>query len=359
MKVPIPRRRGARAEALWATASFLMVTAACWGVIEVRCPYWLDREYEVRRSLLADRIAEAPDRPVVLVIGSSRIGAGFMPERCTGLGDGGGRAPIVFNYSALEAGPRMNLMQLHRALRDGVRPAALVVELAPIFLVHDASPLERASVQDCVVLSPYTNRLGLAARAVGRRARGLYVVRTRALRWAAPAFATAPKNEPDVVLYPSGGSDRWVREDAVSPAFRREWTGKVRAVYGTQLQRFRVASPSVAATWSLLELARDLDLPVVLLLTPEDSAFRSWYPPGAAEAFQETMAGLAAEFTFRLVDARQWVPDDGFSDPHHLNLKGAELFTDRFANEVLAPLLNRLARTGWTNDPHGPGTGPS
>ena len=40
-----------------------------------------------------------------------------------------------------------------------------------------------------------------------------------------------------------------------------------------------------------------------------------------------------------MIDAREWVPDVGFSDGHHLLPAGATTFTDRLGREALIPLL--------------------
>src|SRR5688572_30072997 len=108
--------------------------------VELWFPHWLDREYEVRKAALGERIAEGADRPVLLGLGSSRMGTGFMPERLGPVRDAGGREAIVFNYSHVGAGPTGQLVQVHRAARDGVRPAWVVVELSPPLLADEEFP---------------------------------------------------------------------------------------------------------------------------------------------------------------------------------------------------------------------------
>jgi hypothetical protein len=54
------------------------------------------------------------------------------------------------------------------------------------------------------------------------------------------------------------------------------------------------------------------------------------------------LAGLQQQGEFDLIDARTWVPDDGFGDAHHLNATGARIFSTRFAVEILPHMRQRL-----------------
>jgi hypothetical protein len=77
----------------------------------------------------------------------------------------------------------------------------------------------------------------------------------------------------------------------------------------------------------------------VLLLPPESTEYRTWYGPGAEDEVQAILRQLRADFGVPVIDGRMWIADDGFSDPHHLNLRGAEQFTERLTAEVIRPLV--------------------
>src|SRR4051794_15080550 len=96
---PCPGRRPARREVLWTAGGFVGLCAAFVLVAELRFPEWYDREYTVRKQLLGDRIAEAPGRPLLAVIGSSRAGTDVAPECLPPICDSAGRRVLVFNYS--------------------------------------------------------------------------------------------------------------------------------------------------------------------------------------------------------------------------------------------------------------------
>jgi hypothetical protein len=70
---------------------------------------------------------------------------------------------------------------------------------------------------------------------------------------------------------------------------------------------------------------------------PESVAFRGLYPRAYSTPLDKLLRELEREVP--VIDARGWVPDDGFRDGHHLNRTGAAIFTDRLAVEVIAPAL--------------------
>ena len=102
-------------------------------------PRLRDPEYGKRLERVHARIAEHPGRPLVLVLGSSRTAMGVRPDVLADEPAG----PLVFNFSLVGSGPVMELMAFRRALADGVRPAAVVVEYWPAFLREDGGTTRR------------------------------------------------------------------------------------------------------------------------------------------------------------------------------------------------------------------------
>jgi hypothetical protein len=68
---------------------------------------------------------------------------------------------------------------------------------------------------------------------------------------------------------------------------------------------------------------------------PEGSEFRSWYPSSVMAEIRIALERLSRAHGVPLVDAREWVSDDDFSDSHHLLSRGAAVFSERFEPEVL------------------------
>jgi hypothetical protein len=96
--------------------------------------------------------------------------------------------------------------------------------------------------------------------------------------------------------------------------------------YAPVLADYHVGGPGCAAIRDTLARCRDHGIRAAVVLMPESSEFRSWYGPGYAEVTR-----FAESLGVPVFDAREWVPDDGFSDGHHLTADGSAAFIDRLA----------------------------
>jgi hypothetical protein len=113
-----------------------------------------------------------------------------------------------------------------------------------------------------------------------------------------------------------------------------------RAEFVPSLQRFCLGDGPVRALQDMLALCRREEVPVVLVVSPESSAFRSWYPPEALAAMQRLLAQLHNTWGVPIIDAREWLPDKDFSDGQHPLPDGAEAFTRRLIEEM-GPMLTK------------------
>jgi hypothetical protein len=339
MTLPCPTRRPARTESLWAIGGFIALCIGFVLVAEVWFPEWYDREYTVRRKLLDERIVAAPESPVLAVIGSSRAGTGIAPGSLPPLSDAAGQRVLTFNYSHYGAGPRMNLVQFRRLLRDGVRPSWLVIELFPGHLRKESTQASQAAVADFPALLPYVNRANFLVEAVRFRVDAPYRYRTPFLRSLAPPFATQVAEGDDVHLGPFGDDRVLVRAGPLTPERKAHQYQLIHALYAETMRTFAIDPNLAAATRDLLYECRERGIPIVMLIAPEDSRFRSWYGPGVDETIREFSAQLSEDFSVPVVDARAWCPDEDFLDPHHLTPEGARKFTLRLGRDVLTPLV--------------------
>jgi hypothetical protein len=339
MAMKVPRSLPARAECVWTVAGFFLFAIASSAFIDTFFPEWYDREYQVRRKLLAERVRENPDKPVGLVIGSSRTVVSFTPETLGSICDANGRAVLFFNYSHFGAGPRMNLLEAHRVVRDGVRPTYVVLELVPGFVAHDDLPTDQMAIVDIGILWPYANQWRLVGRETILRVNNVYRTRTQFLRWAAPEFVTKSEAEKDPTLFPLGGDNKWGRLDVPTEKEKAALTGLAFGRFHARMVTFHIDPQLAAANDELVAFCQREGMQVALLMTPEDSRYRSWYRPGAEEDLQAYLADLRSRFLVPIVDARLWIADEGFSDPHHLNGAGTKEFMARFEREVLRPLV--------------------
>jgi hypothetical protein len=112
------------------------------------------------------------------------------------------------------------------------------------------------------------------------------------------------------------------------------------AWYETALSEPAISPGAVRAYRDLLGLCREKNIAVVLFTPPDSEAFRS-HRPDVNQRQLDAVRELAREFSLPLVVAQDWVSDDGFWDGHHLTAGGAIQFTQRFDQELWAPLTGR------------------
>src|SRR5262245_2825844 len=92
-------RRTARAIIIWGAVAFVAVQAVVAASADVLAPEVYDPEYAARLARLQTRRAEHPDRPLLLLLGSSRTGQLFRPEQMPPFADAAGRMVLPFNFS--------------------------------------------------------------------------------------------------------------------------------------------------------------------------------------------------------------------------------------------------------------------
>src|SRR5271156_3647143 len=136
----------ARAAALWGLALFALGQLAVTVVEAYRVPEGRDPEYTYRAGVLRQTIADHPDRPLVLVIGSSRVALGFQPDVSENYRLPGGVTPLVFNFSIPGSGSLRELMWLKRLLNEGVEPEGVIVECWPPLMTPEFGDRESVFV---------------------------------------------------------------------------------------------------------------------------------------------------------------------------------------------------------------------
>jgi hypothetical protein len=328
----------ARANVAWAMVALVVIQLGFVLAIDLCKPELYDPEFGIRLRLLQTQVREHPDRPLLVVVGSSRIGAGFMPQEMPPLKTADGRLVLPFNWSHLAAGPRINLLQIRRLLREGLTPSWVVLEIVPGGLGHDSTPASLAAVEDLPVLWRYPSRCKDTLVYLRNRLNPFYNYRQDVLRRVAPPFVTQADPSDVVNLLPLGDDNNWIRHEFTSEIRATQET-VARSIYYDALQTFQVDPQLDRATCEVLDLCRQRGIPLVLIATPENSLFRSWYSAETEKRLGDYLDRLGRSYNVAVVDARTWVSDDGFNDPHHLGLRGARVFTERLHRQVLEPLV--------------------
>jgi hypothetical protein len=337
------RRRSPGAALAWALLFVVGAQLALSLAVELGWPGLYDEEFALRLEALRRRRAEGPERPLLLVMGSSRSQANFRPEGLPELRDAAGRRVLPFNFAHLGAGPVMNLMEFQRLRRAGVRPSWLVLEVMPPCLSNEPPSMitECLTAGDLPLLHRYVDRGKLYGRFLRSRLTLGHSRRYDLLRRFAPDWATpeADDEPPPIRLGPLGGDAGWMVKSRVSADEVRRYTERTRDAYRPPLQRFAIQESATRAYRELLGQCRADGVRAALLLNPEGSDFRSWYPPDALRQVEGWCAGLSQEYGVPVIDARRWLPDAAFLDSHHVLRDGAEAFTRRLGEEALRPLV--------------------
>jgi hypothetical protein len=300
----------------------------------IRDPFYGDKLVKLQRKL-ADR------EPCVVWRGSSRTGFGFHGRRIED------RLPGVaaFNYGIPASGPVTHLVYVRRLLADGVKPDLLLLEVLPSMLADlPGGPLERHWVfgdrltyreLDTVI------RHGLPAGEVRRRWAEATFHPWYALRFQLLGRVVQSWIPWQLRFDWSRGADEcgWgtPERDTITPDERQVAVARARLEYAPVLHDLTPGGHAADALRELLAVCRDHGVPVKLVLMPEGTEFRSWYPPAVRERLTAFLAGVCGEFGCECIDAREWVADDRFTDGHHLLRPGAEQFSDRLTDEVLRP----------------------
>jgi hypothetical protein len=308
-------------------------------------PELCDPEYGSKWARLRARRAEKPDRPLLVVLGSSRSNLGFRPAVLSDYRPRTGPAPLVFNFALNGAGPLLELLCLRRLLHDGVRPDWAVIEVHPALLNQERGWSEAAALNvnrlrwvDMPAVARYADRPSLLVRRWCRsRLAPCYTHRFCILTRYAPDLL--PESQADELRRLDGFGWNQYERDGVNAERYRRGVAYARREYAAALARFQVSPAPDRALRELLALCRDRGIVAFLLLMPEGSEFRGWYPPAARSRIDEYLDGVSRAYGAPLIDARCWLDDRCFFDSHHLLPGGSTAFTRRFGREVLRPLL--------------------
>jgi hypothetical protein len=177
--------------------------------------------------------------------------------------------------------------------------------------------------------------------------------RTRTVSWTVPAYAhrSALLSRFCAACQPYGERLDWAwasdehgwsaRKEALTAEQYREAVDAERKRYAEALRQFHAEGPPAQALRELLTVCRSRRVTTALVLMPEGSEFRRWYPPDVQTQVAALLDELSRQHGVVLIDARCWVSDEGFFDAHHLRASGAAVFSDQLRQEIVARGLLR------------------
>ncbi|MCI0456413.1 MAG: hypothetical protein L0Z62_05475 [Gemmataceae bacterium] len=338
--------RRSRRQLGWLLAGFALCQVVLAVAIEGWLPQVCDPEHAGKLERLRASRAAAPDRPLVLILGSSRAAFGFEAQYLSAPSPGA--HPFAFNFALMGSGPLLELVTLRRLLADGQRPTLLHVEVMPaMLLARGGRRLEermldgaRLRADEMALLHPHCRepRRVLSGWCLGR---ALPCYRHQAeLRGCLLPDGSA--NAPPA-SWAFDGHGWCCRADQPSAGDRRQAAELARVQYGEFCSGSALAAEPVEALHALVTLCQEEGIPVGLVLMPEGQSFRSLYSPLAETAIVCFVERARREWGVAVIDARTWVEEAGFWDGHHLLAPGARRFSERLAREALDPALAALS----------------
>lgn len=354
MSVAVPARlvrarlRG-RSALLWALVAFVAGQAGFRLALHWQ-PVLADREYGRKLTFLRQQLEAHPGKPLVVMLGSSRAVTGFRPEALPALRTAAGQEPVVFNYAQTGAGPVMTLLCLHRLLAAGIRPDLVLVECWPVHWYVQYTTDDYLAQTDlinlsCVgwnaakLLAQYSTNPRRLQRRWCRTQLVPLVANRRLLlsdhvpSWLPPSAQVEQRGQN---LSPSGWQEVAEPDD---PGTHERLLAYYHNIYAPHLERFQTEGISDRALRQTLELCRREGIAAAVVVLPEGTQFRSWYPPEAEAEVSAYLERLRRECRVPVVDARTWVAEGDFLDSHHLLPRGATVFSARLGTEFLQPLL--------------------
>ncbi|MGL6095102.1 MAG: hypothetical protein ACRC7O_04780 [Fimbriiglobus sp.] len=343
--VPAPPRRPTRRRARAAVGAFVALTLVAnvgYGLVLDYGTRLRDPEYGKRFDRVRKRVRENPARPLVLVIGSSRTAMGVRPDAVEP-----NPGPMIFNLSLAGSGSVMELMTLRRAIADGAKPAAVVLEYWPAFLRADGGYHEQHRV-DVSRLRPvdlptvrefYDDPAKTEQRMWELRVCPWFSHRKSLMNQACGSWL--PYTSRSDLLF--GKIDPWGWLPGREGATDEQRADAMKAVgdyYRPLFARYEVSPVADRALRQAVAECRAAGVPVALVYLPESAAFRAFMPPAAVKLADEHLAKTVAELNVPLIDGRGWVPDADLPDGFHLTQSGAAEFTRKLLPAVAATFPN-------------------
>ncbi len=335
-----------RAALAWAVLAFAAIQLALGWLITRAHPEIRDPEFGSLLNALQARLAEAPDRDLVLLLGSSRSANVFRPAR-----PGPGSDPLVFNFATLSTGPLRQLQMFRRLLARGIRPRWVLAEFWAPYLTQLKSFAEEGYIADRDLQPPDGALLRRYFTdpwpGCGRLAAGVTVPghshRAQILARYAP-FLNRPVPRSfgdwsDPALR-AGEGFGWLPAPVERPGPELFRLVIARGAENTRaiLADFRISPVADGALRELLRECRAHGARAALVLVPEHSSLRACYPPEVTARIHAYLTDLSREQQVPVIDTRCWVSDDDFLDMTHALPRAATPYTERIGREVLRPL---------------------
>ncbi len=353
MRIDQLPKRG-RMAILWGIGAFIAAQLILNIAIERWRPEWSDPEYGYRFRNLKRQMQKEPNRPVLVVIGSSRVGNGLKADCMPPESSKTSSSPIVYNMSMAGGTPLYELLILKRLLATGVRPRWVVFEVLPpalnfesaVLAIPDPVAPNRIRWSDLEVLDRYAPQSYWH-----RHQKWMQCV---LVPWYSNRYCLLSRYAPSWLEFNKTHQVRFWREYltargwlpfALATVTQEEYEKRLavtRENYIAQLRDFRISAEADQLYHEMLHVCRQEGIEVIgLLRMPEGTDFKKLYSAAVSHQIDSYLNTFCQEENTQLIDASNWMPDDSFADSHHLLPAAAERFSLRLWNEAFEPLIGK------------------
>lgn len=356
-----PRPKDGGASSCWAmartrrmsrTARALVWWIPFWYVVaQLTLFVWMDENWQLNRTRvehdkweqLHQRLAEMPDRPLVLMLGSSRTDWAFQAGRLSGLPGPDGRPLLCYNLAVPTTGPIHQHLYVNDLLAEGIRPRLLLLEFATPYLIQsrrngqseEHNTVSRwISAHQLHFMLPYlrNRRRALLEWLEGRLAPWY------GFRWSIHEHLQGHHSQPKPYDQARQPMDDWgwrmLFEDPNTPEVRAWRWAWAYGMYADSLMHYRLGPKPAQAMRDLLTRCRREGIPVVLVRMPATPKFRALYSSEGRAQLEAFLAELRDRYGADIIDATDWLEEKYFDDGHHVLKSGAVQFSIRMVEEV-------------------------
>lgn len=342
-------RRRARATTGYAAVMLVLLNFGLFAYVYWH-PGFRDPLFDMKARAMAARFEQSDVAMRVVTLGSSRTAACIEPETLEATMQAEtGQVTAAYNMALQGDGPIGQLLHFRRLMARGERPDFVLIELLPYSFAwygdrpYDATVLraDRLTKDELATVCAY----GFPEKEMHKQWRETTFNPWFGCRFQLLAHIERSWLPPGVVTYhPKAGQlGGWNPWDPLTPAAQAQAAIWVRKTYEPELPAVRFYGPHVQAFEDLLNECKSAGIAVAVVVPPEGSVFRSWYPPRVNAELETMLERLRNEHKIPVVDARTWLPDEAFADTHHVLRTWAKPYTERLTREVIAPALRASA----------------
>jgi hypothetical protein len=272
----------------------------------------------------------------VLALGSSRTHLGFDAGR---FAKNLRHETIAFNFATSGGGPVTNRLYLERLLKIGVQTDWVLLEIHPTLLAPVPGDFESRWLQ------PYRLKPGepTTVRELGWAIPDPAQHGWRGWACASSGYKLGILNHCAPVLLPTKytltvGSKNdaygYVAGIDILPQDRPRALKASFSQYAECFPHESIGGCGPNAIRETIRLAQSRGIRIGLYISPESSQFRAWYKPTYIPSIEEFTTVTAREFDIPVFNLHTAIDDAGFADGHHMNVAGAEAFTDLLTERI-------------------------